>query len=479
MPIRVLTRCICMKRPNILVLMNDQHRADCLSCAGHPAVHTPNMDRLAAEGVRFSRAYTASPVCMPARSSLLTGLYCHNHGQWSNGAAALYYESETYPNYLKRVGYHTCHIGKGHLYPHGAVHHLEDGKPVMRSLGWDDVFETTGPSATRVIDSIVTDHWRQIGCLETFRADYRRRREVGRTASLWPSPMPKGEALDDFIGRTAVDYLSSYDREEPFLVFVGFAGPHPPWDPPADWAAKYDPAKMDGAKPVTEPGPWVPPPAAEHQRELQNTSRRVTPEVNARIRSLYYAKISHIDSWFGRILDTLEDRGMLDNTAVIFWSDHGEMLCDKGRFGKSVFYEEAVHVPLIIRPIQSDRPGRVCDKLVSMVDVFATILDLAGCETGWRGLGKSLLPLLEDPEAPHHDAVFSEIQNRTMIRNERFKMVVDNTGTVLKLYDLEEDPDEAVNLVGRRGTEETVSRLNRRLLEWYLSTPVRRTGKTR
>lgn len=151
------------------------------------------------------------------------------------------------------------------------------------------------------------------------------------------------------------------------------------------------------------------------------------------------------------------------------------MLCDKGRLGKIVFYEEAVRAPLVIRPVQSDHPGYVCERLVSLIDVHTTILDLAGCETGWRGFGKTLLPLFKNPEAAHHDAVFSEVHYRTMIRDERFKMVLDNVGTVLKLYDLEEDPDETVNLVGKRGTEETISRLKHRMLNWYLSTQVRQS----
>lgn len=345
----------------------------------------------------------------------------------------------------------------------------------MRSLGWDDIFDTTGPWATLRTDSIVTDHWREIGCLEIFRSDYRKRREVGRPAATWPSPMPEGETLDAFIGRTAVEYLASYDRPEPFLVFVGFGGPHPAWDPPAEWAERYDPARMDGMKPITEPGPGVPQSAAKHQRRLQNDSIQITPEINSCIRSLYYAKISHIDSWFGRILSTLEDRDMFDNTAVIFWSDHGEMLCDKGRLGKSVFYEESVRVPLIIRPLQLDQPGQVCENPVNTVDVFPTILDMADCKTDWRGFGESLSKLFDSPEAPHHDAVFSEIDHRTMIRDDRFKMVVDSMGTALKLYDLREDPNEDVNLVGKRGTDDTVSRLKHRMLKWHLSTQVRKT----
>ena len=155
------------------------------------------------------------------------------------------------------------------------------------------------------------------------------------------------------------------------------------------------------------------------------------------------------------------------------------MLCDKGRLGKSVFYEESVHIPLIIRPVEADNRGTVCDRLVSLIDVYPTILDLAGCKPVWRGFGKLLLPLINEPEAPHHDAVFSEIESfstrRTMIINERFKMVIDSAGRVLKLYDLKEDPEENVNLVGKTDTEKIVSKLKHRILTWILETQTRQT----
>ncbi|KPJ63533.1 MAG: hypothetical protein AMS15_00095 [Planctomycetes bacterium DG_23] len=298
--------------PNILILMPDEQRADSMSCAGHPVVKTPHMDRLAAEGVLFSNAYTPSPVCMPARSSFLTGLYCHNHGQWGN-YGKLPADADTYCHRVKAVGYHTCHIGKSHYYAHSGGH-LDEHKPFLNALGWQEVYETTGPQATRRTDSIMTDHWREVGCLETFREDYARRAEVGHTAALWPSPMPEGETIDDFVGRTAVEYIEGYDRDEPLLLFVGFGGPHPPWDAPADWAKRYDPAHMPPNLPPIELSEWLPPAAAAHARKQKKGERQVTPEINAKIRTLYYAKISHIDWWMGQILDAMDARGMLEDT---------------------------------------------------------------------------------------------------------------------------------------------------------------------
>jgi hypothetical protein len=186
------------------------------------------------------------------------------------------------------------------------------------------------------------------------------------------------------------------------------------------------------------------------------------------------AKISHIDSWIGRILETLKQRGLLDNTYIISWSDHGEMLGDKGRVYKWVFYEESVHVPLIIRPPRSAHAGTVYNGLTTL-DVYPTLLDLAGSSAQYRGFGHSLLPILDDPQRANHQEVYSEIDFRTMVFDGRYKLVIDNaSAALLKLYDLQQEPDEAINLVGHEGVEETVKHLKERLLAWLLRTQLRK-----
>jgi arylsulfatase A-like enzyme len=170
------------------------------------------------------------------------------------------------------------------------------------------------------------------------------------------------------------------------------------------------------------------------------------------------------------VLGAFEVRNMLDSTAVVFWSDHGEMLGDKGRLAKSVFYEPAVRVPLILRPVGGLASGVESGALASIVDIFPTVLDLAGCEPKEDAFGRSLVPLIEGPGADHHDAVFSEFDHRTMVFDGRHKLVVRADGTPLKLFDLEADPTEAVNLLGREDTAETVARLRERLLAWLLAT---------
>lgn len=457
-----------MNRPHIVILMTDQQRGDCLSCAGHPVLRTPHLDRIAAEGTRFASAYTSSPVCMPARSSFLSGLYCHNHGQWGN-YGHLPKDADTYLRHLKRAGYHTCHVGKSHLFSHQPGSDMRDYDPLMHAFGFDEVFETGGPWATVEAESIATNHWRRLGCYQALLDDYARRRQIGALHALWPSVLPEGETLDDFVARTATDYIEGYDRAEPLLLFVGFGSPHEPWDPPASWAERYDPADMPPAQPPGEPGPWVPPKAAQAQRPPHPA---LTPEQIALVRARYFAKIAHVDSLVGDILAALERRGWLNSTALVFWSDHGEMLGDHGRFHKGVFYEQAVRVPLLLRLPRHPRPGGVVASPVEITDVFPTLLAIAGCPPKPSAPGRSLLPLCDEPSGALHDAVFSEIGKTTMVRTERHKLVVDSAGDSLMLYDLEADPQETTNLLGQADVAPIHAALRDRLLRWHLATQV-------
>lgn len=468
-----------MQQPNILVLMTDQQRADCLGSAGHPHVRTPSLDRLAREGVRFEQFHTTCPICMPARSSCLSGLYCHNHGQWTN-QGQLADGTQTFMTALRDAGYRTCHIGKAHLHAHHGDRDLREMVPFMNALGFDDVLESTGPWASLNTESIMTEEWREKGILEIFRQDYRERQRLRaqeHREALWPSPMPEGETLDDFVGRTAVKYLADYDRDAPFCTFVGFGGPHEPWDPPASWADRYDSVPPEEPLPSAEKPEWLPARAAAYADAVGG--RKFLEHEWQSIRRLYYAKISHIDSWIGRILETLEQRGLLRNTFILMWSDHGERLCDRGGLHKMVFYDESVRVPLILRRPDGWGAGSVASGLCETTDLRPTLLDAAGLDPSGC-LGTSLLPAMSAPEAPIHDAVFSEIDHfgfrATMVRDDRHKMVVDRHANVLQLFDIQNDPRELVNLAGRDDAASTVHDLQARILRWRLETDVPQAG---
>jgi choline-sulfatase len=392
---------------------------------------------------------------MPARASFVSGLYPHNHRLWTN-AGRLPAHDETFFQHLQRSGYYTAYVGKSHFYPHGGKH-LREYEDYMHARGLDYVHETTGPWATTRTDSYMTDHWREKGLLSAFREDYAKRRKTGPCA-VWPSPLPTEEFLDSYIGRKAVEFIQSYNGDKPICLFVGFGGPHEPWDAPGEYATMYDPDEVPPAIPKSESREWVPEHAVE--RMERGVVKGMTERDVRRIRANYYGKISLIDHWIGEILDALEGRGWLDDTFMVFWSDHGEMLGDHGRLHKSVFYESSVHVPLILRCPGKIEDGRISDALVEIIDVYPTLLEVAGAEPSRRCFGRSLWPILNGEKTSHRDAVFSEIfragHYSVMIRTERYKYAMDDTGDGYLLFDLQTDPEERNNLVGHpdmRGIE--------------------------
>ena len=451
---------------DILVLMTDQHRADWVGAFGARHVRTPSLDGLASEGAIFTRCMTTSPICMPARASFLTGMYPHNFGMWDN-TGRVHDVNDTCLHRLRDVGYRTCHVGKSHLYPHGGKD-LRDEEPYMHALGWDDIRETTGPLSTQNTKSILTDWMEKNGIYQTFLEDYRKRREVGMNKALWPSPLPDGKHMDDFIGQTAVDYIGGSDRLQPLHLFVGLGGPHNPWDPPARFDT-YSPEDMPAPLPPDPAPEWLTGAALEHHRQMMRRNKDITPEQWARVRSLYSARVEHLDYLIGQILDAWwATRGK--DTWVLFWSDHGEMLGDKGRCSKSVFYESSVRVPAMLRPPGGHAESVISDGLISLPDLTATLLDIAGCETSPNIFGRSLVPVFEKPDRVGSPIVFSEIGDRTMVLDGRWKMVVNSGGECLKLFDLAEDPTESLNLANRSDMSDVVGRLQSELLRFRLKT---------
>ena len=293
------------EKPNILILMTDQQRADCLGCAGHPQVKTPNMDGLAREGTRFAQAMTVSPLCMPARASFINGLYPHNHNIWTN-KGEIPADDETFFHYLQQAGYFTAHIGKSHYYEHKAGLHLSQREDYMHARGLEYVHETTGPRATRVTESYLTDEWREKGLLDLFRKDYAERRS-GKVI-VRPSPLPVEDFMDGYIGRKAVEFISEYRDPRPICLFVGFSGPHDPWDAPGEYATMYDPDQTPPPIPISPRRQALPDPVREKPDFA--VEEGLTNEDIRMIRANYYGKISFVDHWCGEILKAFADRGL-------------------------------------------------------------------------------------------------------------------------------------------------------------------------
>ncbi|MBT4097904.1 MAG: sulfatase-like hydrolase/transferase [Gemmatimonadetes bacterium] len=457
------------RRPNLLLLMTDQQRADALGCVSD-WVNTPHLDRLAQEGVRFRNCVTTSPVCIPARLSLATGLYPHNTWVWDNGHHTLDPRSPTWMQAVRAAGYRTSLFGKTHLHPHGGD--LRDREHLMHEYGLDDVDEIGGPRASARVLSHMTAGWEHLGLWRAYREDlddrFATKPHVAR-----PSPLPLAHYADTYVGEGANAYLRDYDGDQPWCCWVSFGGPHEPWDTPDEFARRYDPDQMPASIPLPE---WASHPG---DRPLGALDKRLAqrpaldPQDVAAMRANYAGNVELIDDQIGQILATLESRGDLDNTLIIFTSDHGEMNGDFGLIYKSQLLNSAVRVPLIVRPPKGaiESQGAINDSPAEWMDVGATLCEMGG--TRAVGFSQSLLPGTADVTHHHRTGAISEMNGEVMWLDVDHKAVLNTDGEVYLLFDRHSDPDEQDNLAGTSRAADDENRLRLRILERLMQTQVR------
>ena len=456
-----------MGTPNILFLMTDQQRWDAMGCSGD-WVQTPNLDRIANEGVQFTNCVTTSPVCIPTRLSLATGLYPHNTGVWNNMGHTMLAETPTWMQSVRDAGYRTSLFGKTHLHPHGGD--LREREGLMNAYGLDDVNEIGGPRASASTLSHMTAMWEEKGVWEAYRADYRERFST-KPYLVRPSTLALEDYADVYVGQQAKRYLQNYDRQEPWCCWVSFGGPHEPWDTPEPYASMYDPETMP---------PAVPRPATEERPRghLDRVLQRMNPKFESgeigRLRANYAGNVTLIDDQIGEILDAIAARGELDNTVIVHTSDHGEMNGDYGLIYKSNFLNGAVRIPLLVRTPDNTHAGRLCDSPVEWIDIGPTLVELVGGELEHRQFGKSLCPVLTQPESEHRDFAISEIDGEIMLLNREWKAALNTDGEVYLLFDVQNDPNETNNLAGQPEVSDIETALRLQILERLVQTQLRK-----
>jgi arylsulfatase len=469
--------------PNIVLVMSDQHRADMIGCAGDPVVKTPNMDRLAAEGINFMRAYCQGPLCMPARASLLTERYVRDHGVFEN-SSQVPRDMPTFVQRLREAGYHTCEIGKMHLYPHRWPQHrnISAMRDVLVSYGFDEPFETVGKLASRPFDTVYTCYLREKGLLDQYRAFIGRSGHAGSVNGVpaWksePCPLPLEDYADTWHGARAAEWIDGYSRSQPFFLWIGFPGPHDPWDAPLEALEPYRQAEIPMPRSLNRP---LAPPAGPLKIFLEkflkdSDSATMTDEAIIEMRRAYYANITVIDTALGRIVEALRKKGFLDHTWIVYTSDHGEMMGEHRMTTKRVFYEPSVRVPMIVRPLGGTAP-RIIRERVQMMDLGATFRAIAGGASIDQSAANSLLPSLKEGHAPAVlDALASENYGFAMFLTDRYKLVVyENACEPLQLFDLPEDPAEDHNLCGEPGAASLLDRLMNDHARPFLATPTLR-----
>jgi arylsulfatase A-like enzyme len=464
------------RRPNILFLYADQHRADVLGCAGDAVVVTPHLDRLAAEGLRCSATWTESPICQPARASVLSGRYPTDHGILGNFAGDCSPEWDTVPQAIRAAGYDTATIGKTHYsgWPMGA-NGPEDTPPPTEewigSFGFDHVVEEfdryvhLGRHDTPYV-RFLRDH----DALEPYRDEVRARFRTGdRHWEAVTSPLPQELDLTSFLTGEAERWLDKRSGERPWFLQLSFVQPHVPLMGDPEWAAYYADvpiARAAPAIPETDHEAW-----GQHLAFLRSHSHSelLTDEYVLAGARQYYAMVSLIDQKIGELLDLLERRGDLDDTLVIYAADHGEMLGDHGLMAKMNFYRSSVRIPLIVRPAGGVEP-LVYDGPVQAIDMAATMLDTA--DASLDGVPARPLTSLVQGERRHRDVAVSMIRLRPgmptwlAVTDGRMRCTFDHeSGDVVEFFDLVGDPDEAVNLAAAPPTAEVERLRNLALAE--------------
>lgn len=456
----------------MLFIMTDQMRWDAMGTTGD-WVKTPNLDRIAGEGVNFSRCVTNSPVCIPARISLATGRYPHNIGIWKNLRHDMPRETPTWMQAVREAGYRTSLFGKTHLHRHAGD--LRDREYLLHAYGLDDVDEIGGPRASARVLSHMTERWQKLGLWEKYQEDYRERFSK-KPYMVRPSVLPLQEYADVYVGQQAKSYLERYDRNEPWFCWVSFGGPHEPWDTPEPYAGIYEPEEMPD--PIPEPERSKDTPTGYLQFK-SDRSPKPSREEAGKMRADYAGNVSLIDDQIGEILKTIEKRGELENTVIVFSSDHGEMNGDHGLIYKETFLNSAVRVPLLIRTpetLKSPAAGSICDSPAEWFDIGPTIAELAGGELEHQQFAKSLCPVLENPEVPHRDFAVSEIHGEIMYMDNQWKLAVNASGVPYLLFDLKSDLDEQHNLVNDPGSKEKEVELRLRIQEHLVQNQVRLTN---
>ena len=440
--------------------MTDQQRWDALGCVGG-WVETPNIDRLAAEGVRFSNAYTNSPVCVPARVSLATGRYPHNTGVWRNEAHTLAPDAPTWMRAIRDAGYTTSLFGKTHLHPHTGD--LRDREDLVRAYGLDHVDEIAGPRAAARCRSNLTDRWEQAGVYKAYKRDLRDRYATKPWVAR-PSPLPLELYADVYVGQQAAAYLREYRGSQPWCCWVSFGGPHEPWDAPEPYASRYDPAAMPA--PTTAHDDGHDRPQGLLDKKLADGGVPFEPGDVARLRANYAGNVTLIDDQIGEVLRVVEERGELDRTIVAFVSDHGEMNGDHNLLYKQNFLDPAARVPFIVRSpahMQRGVTGGVSDAMVELMDLGATLVDLAGAHPVRGSRARSVAGVLEDPARPHRRVALSELRREKMVATSDWKLALNRDGDVYLLYDLRADPFETRNLAALPDYDEIEHDLSRYL----------------
>ena len=452
-------------RPNVVVIYTDQLRWDALGCTGNADVVSPNLDRLAERGALFDHHFVQSPVCMPSRVSMLSGRYPSDL-RITHMGVPVPQDVTILPGYLRRFGFRSANLGKLHFLPHANRDHRSPhpdyGFDVLELSDEPGVYDDDYRQWVRARDPEAVDAvgagWPPAAATWVATMSSNEREPIPRDDYAGPVAFPADEGLTHaaFVADRTIDFVERSVGREPFLAVASFFAPHAPFVVPQRFLDLYE-------------------------RDSLTIGVRGDPALHStddlrRLAHGYYASISEVDHHVGRILDSMEELGILDDTIVVFTSDHGEWLGDRGRLAKGYPADDPVsRVPLIVAGpgiVPGVRPG-----IVESVDIVPTVLELCGAALPDVVQGRSLVEQLRTAgDGPIRDSALTEHHGWKSLRTEDHRYVVHADGTE-RLWDLRADPSGGEDVAGEPASAEVLAELRRALLARMIATerPAERT----
>lgn len=461
-------------RPNILFLMTDEQHFRSLSITGNPYIETPNMDRIAREGVLFENATCVTPYCSPSRASILTSVYPHKHEILLNVSPNRNTQkplaAEAFPNtecMLHENGYALGHRGKWHLGDKGDFPGYESrayaaktnpdyGRFLQEHLPREDYADNRDPGRylDRPVEKIpaVQKGWKE------FHADPKNR--LAYIATIGKSVVPPEFLPETQITEQVVGLLEDH-KDDNFMITASWHPPHDLWVIPEPYYSMVDREKLElpGTKDLPD---W------DQRGASKRLGDTMGDEGIREYAAIYHGMVKYIDDQVGRVLQRLDELGLSDNTLVVFTTDHGDMVGAHGCIGKSIasFFDDLVRIPLAMRFPGRIQPGTRVSQPVSQIDYMPTFMDYLGLPIPENIHGQSMRPLIEGKDVPWRDYAFCQrAMNSRMLRTQQYKYVYGIRPKMLALYDLENDPNEDRNLAVESSYTETVKAMHARLLD--------------
>lgn len=449
---------------NVLLIIGDDHSSRALACYGNEVVQTPNLDALAAEGIRFTNAYSNAPVCSASRQSLLTGKYPHATGVTLLTTPFNDEKNVTLAEHLRKLGYTTGVVGKTHFnnwiapFPDHGFSYKSTHKEYKEWFAAQDM-----PPVPDSIETLPT--WRPF--VDSAR--------IWLNADMLPTAYYSEYGSAAYDANKAIEFLQN-NRDSTFFLMLGFHEPHSPFNFPIEFAGKYDPKDIALPECSSEDDRFVP----EIFRDLSDADKQG-------IVASYYSSVEYMDMQIGRVLAALDDEGLRENTLVIYLGDQGYLLGDHKRFEKHTMWDPAIKAPLIFRLGDQARKVRRTDALVQFIDIVPTVLDLLEVAPMETVQGTSLEPLFQTRNARVNEYVFAEFleDNKAMITDGKWKYVFTTgaydlgqgyqtgfgpSGILHKLYDLDNDPDETTDIAWLPCNKTILASLQNKMIEIFTET---------